>query len=51
LWDVYVRHAVFIEENVKCNGEMTNAYEMLVGNFRAKEYPWEDNMKMDSRQT
>jgi hypothetical protein len=51
LWDVYVRHAVFIKENVERHGEMTNAYEILAGNFQGKEFTWEDNMKMDNRQT
>jgi hypothetical protein len=51
LWDVYVRHAVLIEENVEGHGGMTNAYEILVGNFQDKVFTWEGNMKMDSRQT
>jgi hypothetical protein len=32
-------------------GEKTSVYEILVGNFQDKEFAWEDNMKMDSRQT
>jgi len=36
-WDVYVRHSVFIKENVERHGEMTNAYEILVGNFQDKD--------------
>jgi len=32
-------------------GEMTNVYEILVGNFQGKEFNWEGNMQMDSRQT
>jgi hypothetical protein len=35
----------------KCHGEMTNAYEILVGSFKDTEYSWEDNMKPDGRQT
>jgi hypothetical protein len=50
LWDVYVRLAVFIKENVERHGEMTTAYEILVGNFQDKEFTWEDDMKMGSRQ-
>jgi len=47
VWNVYVRRAVFTTEYVESNGEMTNACEILVGNFKDKE----DNMKMYSRQT
>jgi len=37
--------------NVERHGEMTNACQTLVGSCKDKEFTWEDNMKMGSRQT
>jgi len=37
--------------NVERHGEMTNACQILVGSFRGKDFTWEDNIKMGSRQT